>query len=112
MRLTWVLALLAPIALASMPACTTYEYAKDVKMVGFDHDISAGRGVGPVQGESCQGFVLGIPTDEPPTLDKAIADVREKHALRYLNDVATGFDGFDAIVYARRCITVRGAGFQ
>jgi hypothetical protein len=97
---------------ALLPACTSYTFAKDVKLVAFDHDVSQGRGVGPVRGESCQETVLGIPTDEPPTLDKAMADAREQHQLRYLNDVSTGYDGFDAIVFARRCIVVKGAGFQ
>ena len=103
---------LAIALLAASSGCTRYEYAKNVRMVAFDNNLSPGQGVGPVRGESCQDIVLGIPTDEPPTLDQAFPDVRERHQLRYLNNVSTDHTGFDAIVYARRCIVVKGTGFQ
>jgi hypothetical protein len=103
---------LAAALLALSSGCTTYEYAKNVKMIAFDNNVSQGQGVGPVRGESCQDMILGIPTSEPPTLDQAFADAREQHQLRYLNNVSTDHTGFDAIVYARHCIVVKGAGFQ
>ena len=97
---------------ALLPACTTYEYAKDVKMVSFDHNVSQGRGVGPVRGESCQEIVFGFPTGDPPTLDQAMADAREQHHVRYLNDLATEHTDLEIILYERRCIVVTGGGFQ
>lgn len=104
----------ALVALAALGSgCTTYQYAKNVKMVSFEDDVSTGRAVGPVRGEDCQAHVLFIPVGPRPTLDKAFADAREENGgLRYMNNVATEATGFDAIVYQRRCLAVKGTGYQ
>jgi hypothetical protein len=112
MRNRFLLAAGGVLACAVLPACTTYEYAKDVKMVSFDHDVSPGKGVGPVRGESCQEMILGFPTGDPPTLDQAMADARAQHQVRYINDVATEHTDLEVVLYARRCIIVKGAGYQ
>ena len=106
------LASLALCILPFVPACTHYDYAKDVKMIAFDHDLSPGRGVGPVRGESCQESFLGIPTSEEPTLQQAVADAQAQHRLRYMNDIATDHTDLEVIFFARRCIVVTGTGFQ
>jgi hypothetical protein len=109
------MALGAAVALCAIfgaTGCTSYQLAKDLKMVSFEDNVTAGRAVGPVRGEDCQGFVLGFPTGEDPTLDDAFADVRKQNGVRYLNNVSTENTGFDAFVYAQRCIVVRGTGYQ
>jgi hypothetical protein len=92
--------------------CTTYQYAKSVKMVSFDDDITAGHAVGPVRGEDCQEIVLGYPLGERPTLDKAFARTRSSNELRYMDNVSTENTGFNAYVYRKRCIAVKGTGYR
>jgi hypothetical protein len=93
--------------------CTTYPLAKDVKMVSFADDVTTGQSVGPVRGESCQDRVLGFPIDDRPTVDQAFIDVRQQSGpLRYLNNVATSRDGFDAVIFAHHCLVVTGVGYK
>jgi len=92
--------------------CTHYQYAKNVKMVSLDGNVAEGRGIGPVRGESCQASVMGYPISEQASLDKAIANTREKNQIRYLNNVSTEDGGFDAYFYARHCLIVKGTGYQ
>jgi len=93
--------------------CTTYQYAKGVKLVSFDDNVTTGHAVGPVRGESCQQFVLGFPINERPTLDRAFADARKENGqLRYMNNVATEHSGFYVFVYGQSCIDVKGAGYR
>ena len=93
-------------------ACASYPYAKNVKMVSFDGNVASGQAIGPVRGESCQAFVMGYPIGEQATLDKAMANAREKHQLRYMNNVATENDGFNAYFYGKYCLIVKGTGYQ
>jgi hypothetical protein len=109
---TAVLVGLACAAGLGTSACTTYQYAKDVKMVSFDDNVAQGHSVGPVRGESCQAFVLGYPIGERPTLDQAFADARKENQLRYMNNVSTDYDGFNAVFYAKRCMIVKGTGYK
>lgn len=92
--------------------CATYQYAKNVKLLSFDGDLTMGRGAGPVRGESCQSTVMGYAVNESPTLDKAVANAMQKNHLRYMNNVSTENAGFSAVVYARQCLVVKGTGFQ
>lgn len=103
---------LACVAGLGASACTTYQYAKDVKMVSFDDNVTQGHSVGPVRGEDCQRFVLGYPIDENPTLDQAFADARKESQIRYMNNVSTDYAGFDAVVYGKRCLVVKGTGYR
>ncbi len=98
---------------ATSGGCTTYQYAKNVKMVAFEDDVTTGRAVGPVRGEDCQGNILGIPLGERPSLDRAFAKARKDNGqLRYMNNVSTEKTGFEAVVYGQRCIAVKGTGYR
>jgi hypothetical protein len=61
---------------------------------------------------TARGTCSGIPIGERPTLDKAFADARRANRLRYMNNVSSERTGFEAIVYAQRCIAVTGTGYQ
>jgi len=98
--------------LCLVSGCSTYQYAKNVKLISFDNNAAAGKGVGPVRGENCQAFVMGYAISDAPTLDQAVADARSKNKVRYLNNVATENTGFNAVVFAKRCIVVRGTGYE
>ncbi len=102
-----------PLLLAFLlPGCTQYQYAKNVKMLSYEDNVTTGKSVGPVRGESCQKRVMGYPIGDPATLDKAMAAARERHKLRYLNNVSTEQSGFDAVFYAKVCMVVKGTGYE
>ncbi len=106
-------AVLAIMVCLAPEGCASYQVAKNVKMISFDDNVSQGQATGPVRGEDCQAFVLGYPIGERPTLDKAFADARKSNGqLRYMNNVSTENTGFDAVVYAKRCIAVAGTGYK
>lgn len=93
--------------------CASYQVAKNVKMISFEDNVTQGQSTGPVRGEDCQAFVLGVPIGERPTLDKAFTDARKTNGnLRYMNNVSTENTGFDAVVYAKRCIAIAGTGYK
>lgn len=96
----------------SASGCTSYQYAKNLKMVSFDNNVGAGQSVGPVRGESCQAAVMGYPIGEAASLDGAMANARTKNQLRYLNNVSTEDGRFDAYFYSKRCLIVKGTGYQ
>ena len=97
----------------ALTGCTSYQYAKNVKMVALDSDVTEGHAVGPIRGEDCQSFILGYPIGEPPTLDKAVVDTRKANtSMRYMNNVSTDTTGFNAVVYAKQCVVVKGTGYR
>lgn len=97
---------------AAQAGCSTYQYAKNVKLIAFEDDISHGKSVGPVRGESCQAHAMGVPIGEPVSLDRALAKAREEQELRYLNNVSTESRGFNSFFYGKRCLSVKGTGYQ
>jgi hypothetical protein len=105
-------ALFAALLLCLQPGCTKYQYAKNVKMRSYEDDVMVGKSVGPIQGESCQGMVMGYPINEPATLDKAMAAAREEHKVRYLNNVSSEVTGFNAFFYGKTCLVVKGTGYE
>lgn len=125
---------LAPLSLIAAIAalgsgCATYNHAEQVKMVSFTDDLKKGVSVGNVRGEDCTWSVLGYKMGGPPTLDKAFLNSRNQVAsggllsdtvgkqnrgesLRYVNNVHTANEGFDAYVVGKQCIVVSGLGFK
>jgi hypothetical protein len=102
-----------PLLLAYLlSGCTQYQYAKNVKMLSYEDDVGVGKSVGPIRGENCEKRVMGYSIDEPATLDKAMAAAREQHKVRYLNNVSTEQTGFEAVVYGKTCIVVKGTGYE
>ena len=106
-------AVLAIVACLAAQGCASYQVAKNVKMISFDDNVTQGKSTGPIRGEDCQAFVLGYPIGEKPTLDKAFTDARKSNGdLRYINNVSTENTGFNAVVYAKRCIAIAGTGYK
>ena len=76
-------------------------------MISFEDNVTQGQSTGPVRGEDCQAFVLGVPIGERSALDKAFADARKTNGnLRYVNNVSTENTGFE------RCIAIAGTGYK
>ena len=118
---------LAFVVSLSSASCTHYEYANDVKLMGFEEDMTPGKSMGSVRGEDCAfgffGYKLGH-----PSIDKAFADVRMqqgsnaadvivgkkggKGVIKYVKNVSTMRDGFDVWAVSKDCLIVMGAGYQ
>lgn len=109
--------------------CTTYQTAQNVKLISFDDDVSSGKSLGPVEGEDCIWSILGYRLGGNPTLDRAFASARAQSksqitdvvsssskvgdaAVRYMNNVSTSYDGFNAVVVGKQCLIVKGTGFK
>ena len=87
--------------------------SRNVKMVSYDEDATKGKSLGPVTGESCQWRVLGYSVTTSASLDGALTDARTKaNGVRYLNNVSTDRDGFDAKVVAKDCMIVKGVAYR
>jgi hypothetical protein len=118
-------------ALLGFSGCATYQYAKDVRLVSFEDNVGKGKSVGPIQGEDCVWSVLGYKLGGIPTLDKAFASARNQtssgitdsfshgdqvasndKAIRYINNVSTSYDGFNAVVVGKQCLIVKGTGYR
>jgi len=101
------------IALFYSSGCATYSMSRNVKMLSYDEDASKGKSLGPVTGESCQWRVMGYSVSSSASLDAALGDARTKASgARYLNNVSTDRDGFDAKVVAKDCMIVKGVAYR
>ncbi|WP_142698061.1 hypothetical protein [Bdellovibrio sp. NC01] len=107
--------------------CATYNYASNVKMISFDDNVQKGQSVGQVRGEDCTWNVLGYQLGGLPTIDRAFTNARfgaggleaagfqqtkRVDGLRYVNNVTTKNEGFNAGVVAKNCIVVTGMGYK
>ncbi len=120
--------ILLTLVLAS--GCASYPYSKNVKMVSFEEEVEKGKSVGPIRGQDCTWSILGYQMGGDPTLDKAFANARSQadsgilstikadssalrngSAVRYINNVSTENDGFNAYVVGKKCLVVKGTGY-
>lgn len=112
----------------SLFGCQTAQQAKEIKLVGFNDDVSKGKSVGPIEGADCVFHVLGYWMGGQPTLSKAVMNARKgkstsigdsfgsaddgQGGVRYFNDMAVSSDGFDAVVFGKRCIKITAVGYK
>lgn len=107
--------------------CTSYTYAKNFKLMSYDNNVQTGNAVGPVRGADCTWSLLGYALGGEPTLDRAVTNARtrtgenaldatkeadESKALRYMNNVTTEWDGFNAVIVGKKCLIVKGTGYK
>ena len=111
-----------------MSACATYQTARKVAVVSFDDNPVKGKSIGNIRGEDCTWRVLGYQLGGLPTVDRAFSNARKgieggleaagmtksgkASELRYVNNVSTANDGFDAVVVGKSCIVVTGVGYR
>jgi hypothetical protein len=111
-----------------LSGCATYNYAENLKMVGFDDNPQKGQSVGNIRGEDCTWKILGYQMGGAPTVDRAFINARNQitglaaagltskdqsaPSLRYINNVNTANDGFNAGIVAKQCIVVTGVGYR
>lgn len=121
-------ALVALFAIAST-GCATYNYAQNVKTIAFTDDLKKGNSVGSIKGEDCTWQILGYQLGGLPTVDKAFMHAqhgtdgaslsgsltsgqKSNGSLRYVNNVSTKNDGFNAGLFGKTCIVVTGVGYK
>ncbi len=108
--------------------CTTYRTAKELKLVGFEEDVSKGKSVGEVEGGDCVFHVMGYYLGGMPTLSRAFKNASMQRTssvsdafggsnatgdrLRYMNNAVVRNDGFDVVIFGKKCILVSGLGFK
>lgn len=105
---------IAALLLLGVSGCQTYKYAHQVKLIAFRDNIEQGESVGNVTAKDCQSAIMGLVTGPEVTLDRAMEKVQNKkeNSVRYLNDVSTENEGFDAYFYRKSCLLVKGRGYQ
>jgi hypothetical protein len=118
-------------AIASTTSCATYDYAQNVKAISFSDDLKKGQSVGSIRGEDCTWQILGYQLGGLPTVDKAFSHAQygtdgaslsgsltsnqkssSNGSLRYVNNVSTKNDGFNAGLFGKTCIVVTGVGYK
>ena len=118
------------LGLSLLASCATYQYAQKVKTISFDDNLSKGNAVGPIRGEDCTWKVLSYQLGGAPTIDRAFInaknqasnltaagfgsiDKENKNApIRYINNVTTSNEGFDAYIIGKSCLVVTGVGYR
>jgi len=116
------------VAALFLTSCASYQYASNVKLVGFQDNVAKGTSVGNIRGEDCTWNVLGYQMGGLPTVDKAFINARNQagavesagfdnsgkgrgQSIRYVNNLTTSNEGFNAGLVAKRCIVVKGVGY-
>lgn len=109
--------------------CATYNYANKVNTVAFSDNLKKGESIGNIRGEDCTWQILGKPLGGAPTVDRAfenaktgadgsslVGSVQHKsggeNRVRYVNNVHTANDGFNAVIFGKQCIVVTGVGYK
>ncbi|MGE3681820.1 MAG: hypothetical protein AB7G93_08850 [Bdellovibrionales bacterium] len=110
--------------------CATYNYAQNVKTIAFSDNLEKGQSVGNIRGEDCTWQVLGYQMGGMPTVDRAFSNAQYGKdgssfagsmtsgntntgtGLRYINNVSTKNDGFNAGLFGKSCIVVTGVGYR
>jgi hypothetical protein len=114
-----------------LAGCASYPYASQVKLVAFDDNLQKGQSSGPIRGEDCTWTVLGMQMGGLPTLDRAFINARNQAGslesaglsngasgrqgggpLRYVNNVSTEREGFNAVLFGKQCLVVKGTGYR
>jgi hypothetical protein len=116
------------IGISYLGGCATYSTLREIKLVGFDEDVSKGKSVGQIEGGDCVYHIFGHWLGGNPTISRAFANARKQRTtgvadavggdtsqgdpLRYINNAQVTNDGFDAVVFGKSCIMVTGMGFK
>lgn len=122
--------ILLTLSLFIFGACANYKYAHQIKNVSFDDDVTKGKAIGPIRGEDCTWTVLTIKMGGDPTIEKAFINARTQASgyvaaglssndkndnlnnIRYINNVSTMNEGFDAVLFRKTCLVVKGIGYK
>jgi len=110
-------------------SCQTYHYAENVSYMSFSNKFGRGDSIGPVIGKDCAwnilGYQLGHPSIEKAFFAAATGKSRDglmdsfsssnsggELRFRYLTNVRTEQDGFNAVVVGKQCVVLKGRGYK
>lgn len=119
------------LGLSMLASCATYQYAQKVKTISFDDNLTKGTAVGPIRGEDCTWTVMNRQLGGAPTIDKAFMNAKNQAGafasagfgslgldkntnapIRYINNVTTANEGFNAYIFGKQCLVVTGVGYR
>jgi hypothetical protein len=122
---------LAAVVCLALTGCATYNYAEKIQTVSFTDNLTKGEAVGNIRGEDCTWTVLGNQLGGAPTLDRAFINAKNQagglesagfgavnsnggrgQSIRYVNNVHTSQEGFNAYLVGKNCIVVSGVGYK
>jgi hypothetical protein len=114
-----------------LSSCATYQYARSVKFISFEDEAKKGKSVGYLRGEDCAWSLFGTQLGRGPSLDEAFASARSgrnghtivrefasrdnrstPNTIRYLNNVSTSNEGFQAWIVGKQCVVVKGVAYK
>lgn len=117
-----------PLLFALTTSCTTYRWAKEIKLVAFQDDVKKGKAVGEIEGDDCVFQVLGYRLGGRPQVGRAIHNASKQKkstigdsfggdqgggdGLRYINNLSVKPDGFNAGIFGKDCFLVTGMGYK
>lgn len=115
-------------ASAALSACATYHDVEEIKLIGFTPDVSQGKSSGMLDADDCvfhvAGYWLGTYPDVSRAIDNArtgkkgkVTDVVQDSGagsspIRYANNVTAKPGGFNAYIFGKHCIEVKGMGYK
>lgn len=116
-------------AITLLSGCATYRTAEKVKLISFDDNPVKGKSIGNIRGEDCTWRLFNYQLGGVPSVDRAFSNARKgiegglaaagfdnsdkgSLGLKYINNVTTENDGFDAVIFGKTCIVVTGVGYR
>jgi hypothetical protein len=124
--MSWKTPLLLLTLACATTGCATYPDVGSIKFIGFSDEINKGKPAGQIESDDCVYRVFGYPLGTEPDISSAIANARtgKKSQLsdvvaqsdstakvRYVDNVTAQRGGFNAYVFGKSCIEVKGAGY-
>ena len=118
---------LAFICILFMTGCVTHRDIKEIKTISFDENVSKGKSTGQFEADDCVFHVMGVRLGGQPDVSRAIANSRtmkqskvteivsDRDAgkpIRYANNVSVTRGGFNAYVFGKDCIVVKGVAYR
>lgn len=116
------------IAVLGLASCQTTQQAREIKLLGFDENVSKGENAGPIEGSDCTYQLFGYWMNGQPTLQRAVINARGgKNAsladsfggsnkvggdIRYFNNAVVTLDGFNVAGFGKQCIIITATGFK
>lgn len=115
-------------AVAGVTGCATYHDVEEIKMVGFSQDVSRGQSTGQFAADDCVFQIAGYWLGGHPDVSKAIANARSGKQskvtdvvgmdnagtgqIRYATNLSAKPGGFNAYIFGKHCIEVKGMGYK
>jgi hypothetical protein len=115
--------------LSLLSACSSYQYARNVRFMALTNKANEGSSVGLVKGSDCTWWFFDNPLGDPPSLERAVisaqtqkgyhsfnrgsaSDSHKSNTIRYLNNVRSENSDSNYWIVKKQCLIVKGQGFK